>query len=121
MKKYFGCAIIYLHGGIMSKYLVKILSICALVVMLCVSVVGAGISVSEAIGCTLTLVQSGSGSAEGAKSNVKILLDGKEQLDKEEILLQKFKLLSIQLLPLNTIKKIQLDMNLKVGMKVLTM
>lgn len=64
----------------MSKHLVKILSICALVVMLAASIVGAAICVSEAIGVTLSIFESGIESEyyEGG-NNLAIYIDGVKQ------------------------------------------
>lgn len=63
----------------MSKYLVKILSICALIVLMAVTIVGAAIGVAEAVGVTLTVIDTTStGSTE---SNVKIYVNDKEQTE----------------------------------------
>lgn len=62
----------------MSKHLVKILSLCALVVLMAVSIVGAAVCVTEAVGCTLTVVDA-SKDAEFAESGVAIYIDGKKQ------------------------------------------
>ena len=69
----------------MSKLLIKILSICALVVLLPLVVVGASLSVTEAVGCSLTVAingNEGSATKEGKNpltSNVLIKVDGKVQ------------------------------------------
>ncbi len=76
----------------MSKYLVKILSICALVVLLAVSVVGSAICVTEAVGCTLTVVNASEVVEEEgviAESNVAIFVDGKKQ-DKTSVHVSKY-------------------------------
>ena len=69
----------------MSKLLIKILSICALVVLLPLVVVGASLSVTEAVGCSLTVAfagDEGSADKQGKNpltSNVIIKVDGKVQ------------------------------------------
>lgn len=69
----------------MSKLLIKILSICALVVLLPLVVVGASLSVTEAVGCSLTVAidgDEGSADKKGTNplsSNVVIKVDGKVQ------------------------------------------
>ena len=69
----------------MSKLLIKILSICALVVLLPLVVVGASLSVTEAVGCSLTVAFAGDeGSADKTGTNqltssVVIKVDGKVQ------------------------------------------
>ncbi len=76
----------------MSKYLVKILSICALVVLLAVTIVGSAICVTEAVGCTLTVVNASEIVEEegvDAESNVAIFVDGKKQ-EKNSIHLSKY-------------------------------
>ncbi len=83
-----------LHGGIMSKHLVKILSVCALVVLLMVSVVGAAIGVTEAVGCTLTIADA-SRESEAEKENenvnhkVVVKVNGKVQ-DKNVLQIGKY-------------------------------
>ena len=69
----------------MSKHLVKILSVCALVVLLMVSVVGAAIGVTEAVGCILTIADA-SRESEAEKENenvnhkVVVKVNGKVQV-----------------------------------------
>ncbi len=63
----------------MSKLLVKILSICALVILLPLVVVGASLTVTEAVGCTLTVLANGDDGAEVLDGSVKILVNDKEQ------------------------------------------
>ena len=72
----------------MSKYLVKILSICALVVLLAVTIVGSAICVTEAVGCTLT-VANASEVIDGVDSSVAIYIDGEKQ-EKNSIHLSKY-------------------------------
>ncbi len=62
----------------MSKYLVKILSIYALIVLFAVTIVGAAICVTEAVGCTLTIADA-SDRTTGGESSVAIYIDGKKQ------------------------------------------
>ena len=64
----------------MSKYLIKILSICAFVVLLPLIVVGSALCVTEAMGITLTVRDSGiEGGYAGASSEVSIYIDGEKQ------------------------------------------
>ncbi len=63
----------------MSKYLVKILSVCALVVLLAVTIVGATIGITEAVAVTLTVIDTTATSE--TESNVKIYVNDKEQTE----------------------------------------
>ena len=78
----------------MSKHLVKILSVCALVVLLMVSVVGAAIGVTEAVGCILTIADA-SRESEAEKENenvnhkVVVKVNGKVQ-DKNVLQIGKY-------------------------------
>lgn len=64
----------------MSKYLVKILSICAFVILIPLIVLGSALCVTEAMGCTLTVLAGGIESEfGGTSSNVAIFIDGVEQ------------------------------------------
>ena len=78
----------------MSKHLVKILSVCALVVLLMVSVVGAAIGVTEAVVCTLTIADA-SRESEAEKENenvnheVVVKVNGKVQ-DKNVLQIGKY-------------------------------
>ena len=78
----------------MSKYLVKILSICALVVMMSVAVVGAAVCVTEAIGCSLT-VFNGSQTYEGSDSSVTIYIDGEKQ-EGDKVQVSKYTEITVQ-------------------------
>ncbi len=79
----------------MSKYLAKIMSICALVVMLTASIVGAAVCVTEAIGVSLTVRDSEVLNPEngqkynGTESNVAIYIDGKLQ-EKNKVQVSKY-------------------------------
>lgn len=64
----------------MSKYLVKILSICAFIILLPLVIVGSALCVTEAIGVRVTVAAAGIENEEGlATSNVSIYLDGEKQ------------------------------------------
>ena len=85
LKKAFCCAILKTtYGGIMSKKLIMIISICALVVLCPLVILGISLMSTEAVGCTLTI--SGAGIEKigetdfgGKTSKVSIMIDGKEQ------------------------------------------
>ena len=75
----------------MSKYLVKILSICAFVILLPLIVVGSALCVTEAMGCTLTVVADGVESqfnGAGTSSTVSIYIEGQKQ-DSNKIVIKK--------------------------------
>ena len=68
----------------MSKRLIKILSICALVILCPLVIVGVSLMATEAVGCTLTIFdggieQLGEKDFGGKSSNVTIMVDGKAQ------------------------------------------
>lgn len=63
----------------MSKYLIKILSICAFVILLPLVVVGAALCVTEAIGVKVTVAADGLEGGEGATSQVSIYIGGEKQ------------------------------------------
>ena len=66
----------------MSKYLVKILTICAFAILLPLVAVGAALCVTEARGSTLTVYADGNeGTFGGANSAVSIIIDGEKQED----------------------------------------
>lgn len=66
----------------MSKHLIKILSVFALVVLLPLIVVGSALCVTEAVPCTLTIFEGGrEGQYGGTDSEIVILIDGVEQVD----------------------------------------
>lgn len=66
----------------MSKHLIKILSICALVVLVPLIVVGSAITVTQAAPATLTIYQGGNdGQYAGKSSTISILIDGVPQVD----------------------------------------
>ena len=65
----------------MSKHLIKILSVFALVVLLPLIVVGSALCVTEAVPCTLTIFEGGrEGQYGGTDSEIVILIDGVEQV-----------------------------------------
>lgn len=83
------CYTISKYGGIMSKQLIKILAICALVILCPVVIIAVSIMATEAVGVTLTIsdggvetlnsaINDGQG-YEGKDSKVTIMIDGKEQ------------------------------------------
>lgn len=64
----------------MSKYLIKILSICAFVILLPLIIIGSSLCVTEALGCTLSILADGvEGRGVGANSEVSIYIDGVKQ------------------------------------------
>lgn len=64
----------------MSKYLIKILSICAFVILLPLIIIGSSLCVTEALGCTLSIFADGiEGRGIGANSEVSIYIDGVKQ------------------------------------------
>ena len=66
----------------MSKYLIKILSVCAVVILLPLVIVGSALCVTEAMGCTLTVVADGTESTfagAGTESTISIFIDGEKQ------------------------------------------
>lgn len=63
----------------MSKYLIKILSICAFVILLPLVVVGGALCVTEAIGITLTVKAAGIEGGVNTESHVAIYIDGHKQ------------------------------------------
>ena len=68
----------------MSKHLVKILSFCALIVLIPLIVVGSALCVTEAAPATLTVYQGGNeGSYDGKSSNITISVDGVPQIDED--------------------------------------
>ena len=69
----------------MSKHLIKILSICALIVLIPLIVVGSALCVTEAAPATITIYEGGNDGNEqysGERSSrIVIIVDGEEQLD----------------------------------------
>lgn len=64
----------------MSKHLAKILSICALVVLLPFIIVGSALTFTEAVGVTLSIAEAGNDGTIGeTSSKIAIFVDGKEQ------------------------------------------
>ena len=61
----------------MSKHLVKIISICALAILLPLVVVGVALCVTEPVACTLTIGESGE-NGQYSTSAISIRVDGKE-------------------------------------------
>lgn len=69
----------------MSKYLLKILSICAFVILLPLIVVGSALCVTEAMGCSLTITYGGeNGRATGTKTSISIGIDDEIVIDNGE-------------------------------------
>lgn len=65
----------------MSKHLVKILSICALVILLPLTIVGISLFVTEPVACTLTIEENES-KGTYASSDISIRVDGEELEEK---------------------------------------
>lgn len=63
----------------MSKHLVKILTICTLVILLPLTVLGTALCVTEAMGCALTVLASGIEGGLGTSSEVSIYIDNVKQ------------------------------------------
>ena len=63
----------------MSKYLIKILSICAFVILIPLIIVGSALCVTEAMACRLTIVQGGIEGGRGASSEIAIYIDNQKQ------------------------------------------
>ena len=64
----------------MSKYLIKILSICAFVILLPLVVLGSALCVTEAMGISLTIYEGGeTAQYGGTTTNIAIIIDGVEQ------------------------------------------
>lgn len=61
----------------MSKYLIKILAVCAFVVLLPLAIVATALGVTESSACTLNLFISGN---VNANASAKVLIDGKESV-----------------------------------------
>ena len=74
----------------MSKYLVKILSLCAIVVLFCVSIVGAAICGTEAVVCTFSLAEAGIKGQYAPDSKIEVLVDGKAVTTNEPIKVAKY-------------------------------
>ena len=73
----------------MSKYLIKILSICAFVVLLPLIILGSALCVTEATVCTLTIADGGNnGNGSGMTSNVAIYIDN-ELVEGKSVTVQK--------------------------------
>ena len=80
----------------MSKHLMKILSICAIVILIPLIIIGAALCVTEVIPCTLTIYQAGNegdyqytDSSKAPFGEISIFIDGVEQVDKDGNLLTK--------------------------------
>lgn len=69
----------------MSKQLAKLLSICALVVLLPFVVIGTALTFTEAVGVTLSIAQTGINGAYTDESQVGIFIDGQKQADTIEV------------------------------------
>lgn len=61
----------------MSKHIIKIVSICALVILLPLIIVGVSLSVTEPVACLLSVAQSGI-NGQYAEGNISITVEGKE-------------------------------------------
>lgn len=61
----------------MSKHLVKILSICALVILLPLTIVGVSLFVTEPVACTLTIEEAGE-KGDYSTSDISIRVDGED-------------------------------------------
>lgn len=72
----------------MSKYLIKILSICAFVILIPLIIVGSALCVTEAMACTLKVLDGGVEGGYGTSSNVTIFIDNVKQ-DTNEISVKK--------------------------------
>lgn len=72
----------------MSKYLIKILSICAFVILIPLIIVGSALCVTEAMACTLKVLDGGVEGGYGTSSNVTIFIDNEKQ-DTNEISVKK--------------------------------
>lgn len=69
----------------MSKQLAKLLSICALVVLLPFVVIGTALTFTEAVGVTISIAQTGINGAYTDESQVGIFIDGQKQADTIEV------------------------------------
>ena len=72
----------------MSKYLIKILSICAFVILFPLIIVGSALCVTEAMACTLKVLSGGVEGGYGASSNVSIFINNEKQ-DLNEVSVKK--------------------------------
>lgn len=73
----------------MSKHLVKILTICTLVILLPLTVLGTALCVTEAMGCALTVLAGGKeGNGLGTSSEVSIYIDNVKQ-EGEKVVVKK--------------------------------
>lgn len=74
------------NGGLMSKQLAKILTICALIVLLPFIIVGSALTFTEAVGVTLTIAQAGQNASQsGTSSEIGIYINDQKQENTIEV------------------------------------
>lgn len=84
------------YGGVMSKQLAKIISICILAVLLPLAVVATAIAVTQAKDVTISVLQAGvDASQSGTSSEVEIIINGETQAE-DSVTVRKNSSLTVQ-------------------------